>query len=506
MEFNLHESLNSTLRADSYSDATEHDDLKLGILKICLFSTFFVLGLIGNSLVLIGIGLNKGMQTPTNLLIFNLALADVLFIIVCIPTTLFSFFGRWPFAEFGCKLAQFINHLSAFMSIYLLVFMSVDRYLAVVHAIDSIGNYRTTRNTTIWIIALWLIGVSLSMIIGSLFTVIRFGGNGSPVSMYCLLHYLQPSAEPTETFPLNLTYIPMRNSSTTFLINYNHTDVTPLRSPPHVLPIEASFYWLGFVVFLYALPLTIIVILYGLMLKFLRGARGQSVGKSKRRATRMILAVVLTYAFCWFLMQLSFISNVILSQNTSHDFETYMDILTTFANVFAYLNSCTNPILYGFMSKNFRSSFIDLLCCRYSKRRRCRLNDSLRNRRPTGNITNISNAKFQQGDYMIRSSVSHYSQMHQTTGMSTAGGDGAFSSSSRLTTELLPKSEQQESITEQNSSIDNSSSCHITVGTQSSIKIDKPHRRLKHSERSPVVAYSSLPTQAMLQKTNMLYA
>lgn len=48
-------------------------------------------------------------------------------------------------------LAQFINHLSAFMSIYLLVFMSVDRYLAVVHAIDSIANYRTTKNTTIGI-------------------------------------------------------------------------------------------------------------------------------------------------------------------------------------------------------------------------------------------------------------------------------------------------------------------------------------------------------------------
>jgi hypothetical protein len=75
------------------------------------------------------------------------------------------------------------------------------------------------------------------------------------------------------------------------------------------------------------------------MLKFLRGARGQSVGKSKRRAIRMILAVILTYALCWFFMQLLFISNIILSRNTSHHFATYMDILTTLANVFAYLNS-----------------------------------------------------------------------------------------------------------------------------------------------------------------------
>ena len=89
------------------------DEWKLGIVKICLFSTFFVLGLIGNSLVLIGIGLNKGMQTPTNLLIFNLALADILFIIVCIPTTLFSFFGRWPFTNVGCKLGKWTESMSS---------------------------------------------------------------------------------------------------------------------------------------------------------------------------------------------------------------------------------------------------------------------------------------------------------------------------------------------------------------------------------------------------------
>ena len=34
------------------------------------------------------------------------------------------------------------------MSIYLLVFMSIDRYLAVVHAVDSMASYRTIKNTT----------------------------------------------------------------------------------------------------------------------------------------------------------------------------------------------------------------------------------------------------------------------------------------------------------------------------------------------------------------------
>ena len=126
MEFNIAGNINDTtsLETSSSSTAVIGGELKLGILKICLFSTFFVLGLIGNSLVLIGIGLNKGMQTPTNLLIFNLALADILFIIVCIPTTLFSFFGRWPFAELGCKLGEYKRKNFCFISLNCVYFYS----------------------------------------------------------------------------------------------------------------------------------------------------------------------------------------------------------------------------------------------------------------------------------------------------------------------------------------------------------------------------------------------
>ena len=160
---------------------------------------------------------------------------------------------------------------------------------------------------------LWLIGIVICIPVGSLFTIIKFG---SSTSMYCLLRYLQ----------LNI-------KNTSNIITQSNLTQT------ETLPIEANLYWIGFVVFLYLLPLTIIVILYSLILKFLRGARGQSVGKSKRHATRMILAVILTYALCWFFMQLLFISNVLLSRNPNHKFTTHMDILTMCANTFAYLNS-----------------------------------------------------------------------------------------------------------------------------------------------------------------------
>jgi hypothetical protein len=154
-----------------------------------------------------------------------------------------------------------------------------------------------------------------------------------------MLRYLHIDAEVPSVFMHNTTdYLDIMNISRSILV-INHTDAVTYGPIKQILPIEASLYWFGFVMFLYALPLSIIVILYGLMLKFLRGARGQSVGRSKRRATRMILAVILTYALCWFLMQLLFISNIILSRNAEHGFTTYMEILTVLANVSAYLNS-----------------------------------------------------------------------------------------------------------------------------------------------------------------------
>ncbi|KAK3590831.1 hypothetical protein CHS0354_012426 [Potamilus streckersoni] len=39
-------------------------------------------------------------------------------------------------------------------------------------------------------------------------------------------------------------------------------------------------------------------------------------------------------------------------------------------SLMAYTNSCVNPIVYGFMSKNFRKSFQHALCFCWSKRKR----------------------------------------------------------------------------------------------------------------------------------------
>lgn len=52
-----------------------------------LFGIIFIVGLIGNLLVVIVVMFNPNMRSTTNYLIINLAISDLMFVIMCIPFT-----------------------------------------------------------------------------------------------------------------------------------------------------------------------------------------------------------------------------------------------------------------------------------------------------------------------------------------------------------------------------------------------------------------------------------
>ena len=75
-----------------------------------------------------------------------MAIADLLFVLVCLPPTAVSYVGDWPTGDIGCKLNQYLIPVAMYVSIYTLVLLSLDRYLAVVYPVKSIS-LRTGRNT-----------------------------------------------------------------------------------------------------------------------------------------------------------------------------------------------------------------------------------------------------------------------------------------------------------------------------------------------------------------------
>lgn len=122
----------------------------------------------------------------------------------------------------------------------------------------------------------------------------------------------------------------------------------------------------------FVIPLTLTFILYVLMLKRLwfsgpGGHRSAESVRSKRRVTRMVIVVVVIFAVCWCPIQIV----LVLKSFDVYDINNTNNLIIQISsNILAYMNSCINPILYAFLSENFRKAFHKIIACNSSGRMR----------------------------------------------------------------------------------------------------------------------------------------
>lgn len=139
------------------NDADRRLEELVSIVVPIFFGIIAITGLIGNSLVVYVVLNNHQMRSTTNTLLVNLASADLLFIVFCVPFTAVDYMlSEWPFGVVWCKIVQYLIIVTAYASIYTLVLISFERYLAVCFPICSIS-MRNERNTSIAIGALWIV-------------------------------------------------------------------------------------------------------------------------------------------------------------------------------------------------------------------------------------------------------------------------------------------------------------------------------------------------------------
>lgn len=73
----------------------------VAIVAPVFFAIVVFVGFFGNLLVVLVVSFNKQMRNTTNLLILNLAVADILFIVFCVPFTAtgYALPHDWPFGD-----------------------------------------------------------------------------------------------------------------------------------------------------------------------------------------------------------------------------------------------------------------------------------------------------------------------------------------------------------------------------------------------------------------------
>ena len=127
-----------------------------------VFGIIAFLGVIGNTLVIVVVLTNQQMRSTTNVLILNLAVADLLFVIFCIPFTATDYvINEWRFGLVVCQAVQYLIYVTSYVSIYTLILMSVDRFLAVVFPVRTIYTVDSSINFVLKILKMRDFSISI---------------------------------------------------------------------------------------------------------------------------------------------------------------------------------------------------------------------------------------------------------------------------------------------------------------------------------------------------------
>lgn len=322
------------------------------------YTLVFILGICGNCFVVAVVFRSPRMRTVTNIFIVNLALADILVLIFCLPATLIgNIFVPWILGWFTCKTVSYLQGVSVSASINTLVAISMDRFLAICCPLKCQLSTRIAR----WIIVvIWVLSLTITL----------------PWALY---FQLQPISAEQPDVLLCVEQWPHEDSETLYFLAAN----------------------MGLC---YLLPLCIITACYVcIWIKvWRRNIPGETKGtnadvlmqRSKLKVVKMMLVVVILFVISWLPLYIIFTRLKLGPPVTAESQEN--EILLIMAPIAQWLgasNSCINPVLYAFFNKKFRKGFLAIIksrkCCgtlRYDpgiKRNSNMLRSTLRSRYDT---------------------------------------------------------------------------------------------------------------------------
>ncbi|XP_029932089.1 neuropeptide Y receptor Y2, like [Myripristis murdjan] len=308
--------------------------LSVQVVVILAYSTIIVLGVLGNSLVIYVIYRFKTLRTVTNFFIANLAVADLLVNTLCLPFTLvYTLLGEWKFGSALCFLLPYAQGLAVHVSTVTLNVIALDRHRCIVYHLET----RMRKDVCFGVIALtWVLSAVLA----------------SPLAIF--REYGSFSLEPGHTIQVCTEKWPGKNT-------------------------DGTVYSISMLILQYFLPLSIISFAYVRIWSKLRGhvspaavsgnggggGGGSSAGserhRRRRKTTKMLATMVVVFAVSWLpfhAFQLA--TDIDSSVLDMRDFR----LLYTIFHVVAMCSTFANPLLYGWMNRNYRAAFLAVFKCR----------------------------------------------------------------------------------------------------------------------------------------------
>uniref|UniRef100_A0A8C3A0G6 Si:dkey-78k11.9 n=1 Tax=Cyclopterus lumpus TaxID=8103 RepID=A0A8C3A0G6_CYCLU len=120
----------------------------------------FIIGLAANGWGLKSLRQNWKKLGNVNIFVLNLGLADILYLLTLPFLVVYYFMGsKWIFGDVFCRITRFFFNLNLYGSIGFLTFISVYRYLAIVHPMRVMGRITVTHSVGISVMVWLLVSV-----------------------------------------------------------------------------------------------------------------------------------------------------------------------------------------------------------------------------------------------------------------------------------------------------------------------------------------------------------
>lgn len=294
----------------------------LWILTMVVLSITFVLGVLGNGLVIWVAGFRM-THTVTTTCYLNLALADFFFtatLLFFIISTAMK--GKWPFGWFLCKLLYIIADVNGIGSIFLITLIALDRCICVLHPVWA-QNHRTVTLAKKVIIVPWICAFLLTLPV--IIRVTTVPNRLGPGKTACALDFSPWTKDRAEKDKVAITMYTVRG-----IIRFI----------------------LGF-----STPMSIVAICYGLIATKIHR---QGLIKSSR-PLRVLSFVVAAFFLCWCPFQVVGLIRTIQIREHLRNIPHSTLIAMKITSSLAFFNSCLNPMLYVFMGQDFRQRLIHSL-------------------------------------------------------------------------------------------------------------------------------------------------
>uniref|UniRef100_A0A3Q3K8U9 G-protein coupled receptors family 1 profile domain-containing protein n=1 Tax=Monopterus albus TaxID=43700 RepID=A0A3Q3K8U9_MONAL len=281
-------------------------ELTIKMFQSCVFCLIFLLGMVGNCLVIATFALYRRLKlrSMTDVFLFHLALADLL-LLLTLPLQAVDTHRGWIFSGPLCKATRACYAINTYSGLLLLACISVDRYLVVARAQEMLR----LRSQILTGGKVSAVGVWFAAVLLSLPEILYSGVSWSGREANCV----------------------MQTSGIAKMATY------------------------GALIGVFCLSFFIMLTCYSLIAGVLREGNAHRRGKQWHRQRTLKLMVALVLVFLVF--QLPY--TVVLSLKMAGQFcGLLVEYITC---TLAYTRCCLNPILYALVGVRFRNDVLRLI-------------------------------------------------------------------------------------------------------------------------------------------------